>query len=30
LARQFGHGPCAPCSFTASPLARKELCRMME
>ncbi|KAJ7159144.1 hypothetical protein C8R43DRAFT_882333 [Mycena crocata] len=26
LARQFGYGPCAPCSFTASPSARKELC----
>ncbi|KAJ7788049.1 hypothetical protein B0H14DRAFT_2398806 [Mycena olivaceomarginata] len=26
LARQFGYGPRAPCSFTASPSAQKELC----
>ncbi|KAJ6485262.1 hypothetical protein DFH09DRAFT_1106230 [Mycena vulgaris] len=26
LARQCGHGPRAPCSFTASPSAQKELC----
>ncbi|KAK7022501.1 hypothetical protein R3P38DRAFT_3317686 [Favolaschia claudopus] len=26
LARQFGYGPRAPCSFTASPSAQKEFC----
>ncbi|KAJ7778963.1 hypothetical protein B0H16DRAFT_1838049 [Mycena metata] len=26
LARQFGYGPRFPCSFTAPPSARKELC----
>ncbi|KAK7032946.1 hypothetical protein R3P38DRAFT_2773440 [Favolaschia claudopus] len=26
LARQFGYGPRAPCLFTASPSAQKELC----
>ncbi|KAF8180705.1 hypothetical protein K438DRAFT_2021287 [Mycena galopus ATCC 62051] len=26
LARQFGYGPRAPCSFTASPSAQKDLC----
>ncbi|KAJ7211515.1 hypothetical protein C8J57DRAFT_1440813 [Mycena rebaudengoi] len=27
LARQFGYGPRSPCSFTASPLAKKTLCQ---
>ncbi|KAJ6555415.1 hypothetical protein DFH09DRAFT_1084961 [Mycena vulgaris] len=27
LARQFGYGPCAPCSFAASPSEQKQLCR---
>ncbi|KAJ7652908.1 hypothetical protein B0H17DRAFT_1147298 [Mycena rosella] len=26
LARQFGYGPRAPCSFTAAPSAKKQLC----